>query len=205
MKKKVIMALILVMALILMPVAAFASETEKGIPVELTVIPDQINLGESIIVNATVEKHGSLFRDNWTNAQKVITEYDGITGQYLSTAEFKPTCAGTYEITYQIVMESGSSGVVFKGAVSKTVIVADTKTVVGAAIKNVTQSPVMNGDQIIMYMVTGQAYAIWSDGTQTDLNQSIFVFFSPYENQKEVMVSFNLEGKDYLFKTCVSR
>jgi hypothetical protein len=54
-------------------------------------------------------------------------------------------------------------------------------------------------------MVTGQAYAIWSDGTETNLNQAIFAFFNPYEYQKQVLVSFILEGETYQFTTYISR
>ncbi len=203
MKKQIMLALILV--IMLMPVAAYASQAEKAVPVELSVVPDEINLGECITVTATVVKHGSSFQDNWTNAQKVSTEYDEIAGQYLSTAEFSPTEAGTYEITYQIDMEAGNSDVVFTGTVKKIVNVTDTKTVIGAEIKNVTSTPIVSGGVITHYMVSGQAYAIWSDGTETDLNQSIFLFFSPNEYQRQVRVSFSLEGETYEFIATVSR
>lgn len=197
------LALILVFALI--PVTAYASETANVVPVELSVVPDEISLGESITVTATIAKHGSSFLDSWTNAQKVSTEYNGETGQYLSTAEFRPTEAGSYEIAYRIDMASGKSGVLFTGTVKKTVIVKGTKTVIGAEIKNSTQSPIMNTGVITSYMVTGQVYAIWSDGTETCLNKSVFVFFNPYEYQKELLVNFILEGQTYQFKACISR
>jgi hypothetical protein len=63
----------------------------------------------------------------------------------------------------------------------------------------------MSGEVITRYMVTGQAYAIWSDGTETDLEQGIFLFFSPYEYQKEVQICFSLEGETYDFIATVSR
>jgi hypothetical protein len=196
--------LALILVFLLIPVTAYA-ETEKAVPVQLSVVPDEISLGESITVTAALEKRGSSFLDSWTNAQKVGTEYDEETGQYLSTAEFRPTEAGIYEIIYQIDMDAGGSGVFFTGEVKKTVIVKDTKTVIGAEIRNLTQSPIMSGDVIIRYMVTGQAYAIWSDGTETNLNQAIFAFFNPYEYQKQVLVSFILEGETYQFTTYISR
>lgn len=202
--RKLIMS-VLIMVMVLIPVTAYASETEKAVPVELSAVPDEINLGESITVKAATKKHGSLFQDQWTNAQKVSTVYDEITGQYLSTAEFKPAEAGTYEITYQMDMASGNSDVVFTGTVSKTVIVKDTKTVIGVKFKNITTTPTMNGDVIVRYLVTGQAYAIWSNGTETDLNQSVFVFLAPYEYKKEVLISFSLEGKAYQFSPSISR
>ncbi len=203
MKKQIMFVLILV--IMLTPVAAYASMAEKAVPVELSVVPDEINLGECITITATVEKHGSSFRDNWTNAQKVSTEYDEIAGQYLSTAEFSPTEAGTYEITYRIDMEAGKSGVIFTDTLKKIVIVTDTKTVIGAEIKNLTSTPIMSGGVITHYMVTGQAYAIWSDGTETDLNQSVFLFFSPNEFQRQVRIGFSLEGKAYEFIATASR
>lgn len=202
--RKLIM-FVLIMLFVLLPVAVYASDAEKAVPVELSVIPDEISLGESITVKATVEKHGSSFRVNWINAQEVSTEYDEITGQYLSTAEFTPNEAGTFEIIYKMDMEAGNSGVLFSGMARKTVIVTDTKTVIGAEIKNITQSPVMNGEIITSYRVTGQAYAIWSDGTETDLNQAVFLFFKPDELQKEVLISFSLEGKAHQFKASVVR
>lgn len=197
--------LVIILVITLTPVSAFARQQDKVVDVEMSIIPDEIELGESIEFTAFTDKHGSSFQDEWVNAEKVGTVFDTETSRYISIAEFKPTEPGIYEISYIISMRSGKNGTTFRGTNYKTVIVTSFKTITGAEVRDILQTPVIRSGKIIGYSLIGNLYALWSDGSATPLDQVINTVLTVSDYEKEVPVFFEVNNESYEFMVKFSR
>lgn len=202
---KKVAVIITVLSLLLGSIAGVSADSSlKDIEVTLSDTPAVVNLGETIELTATAEKHGSDYIDAWENADKAFTEPEPITDTYISKAVFKPQKPGVYVVSYVIKMTSGSSDTIFFKRVERTIEVID-HTVVGAAIKDLNISPIYDeAGNISLYRACGTVYTLWSNTTETP-SDSVYFFFGPDETTKDIDVQFIIDGKQYYYTVTVNR
>lgn len=178
---------------------------QKQVEAKLSEVPETINQGETLVLSAATLKQGSDYIDEWGEAVKDSTTFDAVTGTYISKAVFKADKPGTYTISYYINMSAGGSTTAFYGKVEKTITVVNPVTVVGAEIRDLVINPVYGADgSVLLYMASGNVYAIWSNQTATPCS-STFFSFGPGETVKNVNVAFKIDGIQYNYTVAVSR
>jgi PBP1b-binding outer membrane lipoprotein LpoB len=116
-----------------------AAKADKEVPpgklpktVDTTLTADRMTVavGETVTLTAATLKHGSGYTVEWKVNQEEYAVNSQSTslnkeGSYVSTAKFEADKAGTYTISYGIVMNAGKSGVTFVGEDSITIKVVD--------------------------------------------------------------------------------
>jgi hypothetical protein len=183
----------------------WAASDPKDIDVILSDTASVMQIGETVELTATTDKHGSTYTDKWDNAEKIATVFVSQTGTYISKASFTAERPGRYYISYTINMTSGSSNTVFTKKVERTIVVADSAKVVGALIKDLTVKPVYRSDgSISAYRAFGATYALWSDNTSA-LNGSVCFSFSPEETSTDVDVTLYINDRPYSYTVTVTR
>ena len=177
----------------------------KDIEVTLSDSPSAVKVGETIELIATADKYGSSYIDSWDNASMVSTLFIPETETYISKAIFTAVNPGTYTIRYSVQMTAGNSNTIFAKTVEKTIEVINPIIVIGAGIQDLTINPVYIADGSLSgYSASGMAYAIRSDNTTTPCG-SIFFFFAPSENTKDVPVTLFINSQVYSYLVTVTR
>lgn len=186
-------------------ISASAASEQKNIEAILSNTPDIVKVGETVILTATTEKHGSSYNDSWSNAVKSFTILDTETDTYISKAVFIAEKPGIYNISYSINMFPGKSNVDFISKVEKTIEVIDPVTIAGADIRNLVIEPVYKADgSISAYTAFGTVYVLWSNQTTTPYS-SIFFGFDPNETMKNINVTIPYNGVEYNYVITVKR
>lgn len=194
-----------IILVLIIPALSSAQSVNKEIPAEISASSSTVKCGDVVTLTAVTGKRGSSFEDSWTEAAKILTEYDDDTGKYISKASFAAKNAGVYNIKYLIRMKAGKSDTYFTAEVSYTINVINPITVVGAEIRDISVKPVTRPDgSISVYSASGDVYVLWSDGTSTSYGK-IYFFFGQAEISKKVNVSFNINNKVYSYQVTVTR
>lgn len=203
--KKAITVLTVISILLFNSTSISAASGPKDVEVILSNVPEVVNVGKTVTLTVTTEKHGSAYKDNWSAAVKSVTTLDTITGKYISKGEFFAEKPGVYNISYNIDMLAGKSNVVFRGKVEKTIKVINPVTIAGAEIRDLEIKPVYKADgSISAYSAYGVVYSLWSDQTATPYS-SVFFLFSPSETVKDVNVNIIHDGVQYKYVITVKR
>lgn len=189
MKKLFLIAFTLVM-LSAMVVPAAASPA-KYIEVVLSDTPTEVKSGERITLTAITPKQGSDFTDEWIGATKISTVLTQ-DGYYVSTAEV--TVQDSLTVIYKISMTSGNSGTRFIGQASETVSVAQTRTITGVEVKNITLEQTLFSTTIY----GGDVYLVWSDSTRTYYGKTYFACSNNIAS-KSIVIPVSIDGNEYMF------
>lgn len=188
-----------------LPTLSLAQPADKEIPVMISAASSTVKCGEGVTLTAVTEKRGSSFEDAWSEAEKVGTQYDDNTGEYVSNAVFVANNAGVYNVKYLIKMRAGKSDTYFTATAIYTINVINPVTVIGAEIRNLSIKPVIRPDgSISVYSASGDIYALWSDGTSTSYGKTYF-FLGSTETSKKVNISLNISNKIYNYQVIVTR
>jgi len=183
---------------------SLAVPNSKSVDVSLAASSVIVKAGEAVQLTAVTVKQGSAFTDNWTGAAKsstVISE----NGTCVSSAEFMASAPGTHVVTYDIVMDAGSSGVNFEGTGSITITVVEPITVQTVEVRNITSVPKTDLlGNISGYSAIGDIYLIWSDGTATNYGK-LFFNFSATQVTRSLCVTVYADGQAYSYTVWVTR
>lgn len=203
--KKIMFAITVLALMMSLPAATWAGSGPKEAEVTLSDVPSSLNVGETIEITATSVKQGSGYTDGWVNAAPVSSGFDPETGTYLSKAAFTAEKPGVYQIRYWIRMTAGNSNTAFEREVERTIEVTGQTTVVGAAVRNLSTSPVYRQDgSISAYSAAGRIYILWSDGSATP-GGAVYFYFGSDEISKTIRVSFYQNGNTYIYPVTVTR
>ncbi|MGB7606510.1 MAG: hypothetical protein WBL93_13655 [Lutisporaceae bacterium] len=203
--KKIFIILTILSILLISTIGVSADSESKDIEVVLSDMPTVVNVGETIALTATTQKHGSSYFDSWNNAVKSHTEFESETETYISEAYFLAEEPGIYNVSYTISMTAGESGTVFSNTVEKIIEVVDSVTLAGAVIKDLKVTPIYLEDgSISCYSAYISIYALWSDNTTT-YNSSMYFFFEPDETSKHIDVILYIDGTPYTYTVTVDR
>lgn len=166
---------------------------------------DQAKVGETISLKAETQKRGAEYREEWDGATLSQSYLDEATGNYISEANFTPTQAGTYTITYTITMYTGNNEEKFIGRGTKTLeVLADAKEVIGLEVRNVVAYPNIAADGTLKgYSVLGELFVLWNDQTTSSYG-TVGYYFLPNETLRVVNITVNIDNQQYTFPVTIS-
>ena len=203
--KRIFTVVLITILLAGIPVYTYAGALEKAVNVEISASAECVRLGETVVLTAVAEKHGSSYADMWEGAVKKDTVFGADTEAYVSTAEFTADRPGIYTIIYSISMNAGQSETAFSGTATCMVEVVNPVTVTGADIRNLSISRITRSDgSTYGYSAMGDVYVLWSDGTAAPYS-TIGFFFGAEETSKIIPVTLNIAGKTYRYTVAVTR